>query len=119
MPSSPSPITRIGSFQGLDLLECELRSATGVLIRVINYGAVIRDWQVPVANGTKRSVVLGFDRFEHYPEHSPFFGAIVGRMANRIGGAKWGGREGEGKRKGRKEEGPRSQSKDTLDMSKP
>src|SRR5690606_24910114 len=57
-------------------------------IAVMNYGAVLRDWQVPVTGGV-RHVVLGFDRFEHYPAHSPYFGAICGRVANRIGGARF------------------------------
>lgn len=46
---------------------------------VLTYGAIIQDLKV---NGS--SVVLGFDRLQDYLEHSPYFGAIAGRCANRI-----------------------------------
>ncbi|WP_159588070.1 aldose epimerase family protein [Chelativorans xinjiangense] len=79
-------LKKIGTFEGRDVLEATLESETGVSIAVIGYGAVIRDWRVPVEGGM-RSVLLGFDRFEDYPDHSPYFGAIAGRVANRIGGS--------------------------------
>lgn len=79
---------RIGTFDGRDVLETVMESETGVRVAIMSYGAAIRDWQVPVAGGM-RSVVLGFDRFEHYPEYSPYFGAIAGRVANRISGARF------------------------------
>ena len=85
MTSTPK---KIGTFEGRDVLEATLSSATGVRVSIISYGAIVRDWQVPVAGGM-RPVVLGFDRFEDYPAHSPYFGAIVGRVANRIGGARF------------------------------
>ncbi|WP_274426934.1 aldose epimerase family protein [Chelativorans sp. YIM 93263] len=79
---------RIGTFDGRNVLETTLESETGVRISIMSYAAAIRDWQVPVGNGM-RSVVLGFDRFETYPGYSPYFGAIAGRMANRVGGARF------------------------------
>ncbi|WP_309083890.1 aldose epimerase family protein [Chelativorans sp.] len=91
MASQPK---KIGIHEGRDVLETVLESQTGARVAVMSYGAVIRDWQVPVAGGM-RSVVLGFDRFEDYPEHSPYFGAIAGRVANRIANSRFalGGRE--------------------------
>lgn len=76
-------INRIGDFNGTPVEEAVLESSTGVSVAIMNWGVVVRDWQVPVA-GTPRSVVLGFDSFDPYPEHSPYFGALVGRVANRI-----------------------------------
>lgn len=76
----------IGTFEGEEVLETVLESETGVTVSVMTYGAAIRDWQVPV-DGALRSVVLGFDDFADYPGHSPYFGAIAGRVANRIAGA--------------------------------
>ncbi|GAB4514342.1 MAG: galactose mutarotase [Roseibium sp.] len=46
---------------------------------VLTLGAIIRDLQVD-----GQSVVLGFEDLASYLEHSPFFGAVVGRCANRI-----------------------------------
>ncbi|HLX46299.1 MAG TPA: hypothetical protein VKR43_22790, partial [Bryobacteraceae bacterium] len=55
--------------------------------RITNYGGRIVSLSVPDRKGTKADIVLGFDTLEPYPT-SPFFGALVGRYANRIGGAK-------------------------------
>jgi aldose 1-epimerase len=87
----PIPLLiKIGTFLGQDVLQCKIECPkSGVSLDVMNYGAVIRDWQIPMPDGNRRSVVLGFDQFEHYPKYSPFFGAIVGRVANRIGGSKF------------------------------
>jgi aldose 1-epimerase len=49
----------------------------------MTWGAVLRDLTVPHKGGQQR-VVLGFPNFEDYPAHSPNFGAIAGRYANRI-----------------------------------
>jgi aldose 1-epimerase len=69
---------------GRPVHELTLRSAAGAEMVVMEWGAVVRDWRVPVGGGLQR-VVLGFDALEHYLQHSPHFGAIAGRYANRIG----------------------------------
>ncbi|MAN77435.1 MAG: galactose-1-epimerase [Rhizobiales bacterium] len=78
----------VGTFNGQDVHEVVLTSQTGVSVAVLTYGALVRDWRVPVG-GKMRPVVLGFDKFDSYPAHSPYFGAIAGRVANRIGGAQF------------------------------
>lgn len=75
-----------GSFGGKQVEQFTLTSVTGVEVDILNWGGVVRDWRVPVAGG-KRSVVLGLEKFEDYPVHSPHFGGFAGRVANRIGGA--------------------------------
>lgn len=79
-------VDKAGEFEGKRVDEVTLTSDTGVRVAILAWGLVVRDWQVP-AGGKPRSVVLGFDSFEPYPEHSPYFGAVVGRVANRIRGA--------------------------------
>jgi aldose 1-epimerase len=79
-------VSAFGIHEGRRVDQFRLRSDAGVVVDLINYGAAIRDWRVPVAGGPRR-VVLGFDSFEPYPQHSPLFGAVVGRVANRIAGA--------------------------------
>lgn len=81
-------INRIGAFKGRPVNEAVLESTTGTRVAVMNWGIVVRDWQVPVS-GSLRSVALGFDGFDPYPEHSPYFGAVVGRVANRIRNAQF------------------------------
>ncbi len=57
----------------------------GLEVAVLSYGAVIRDLRYQTAQGS-RSVVLGYSRLSEYVTSSPYFGAIVGRCANRIAG---------------------------------
>jgi len=76
-----------GSLEGKRVDGFTLTSDTGAVVDIIGYGVVVRDWQVPVAGEAPRSVVLGFDHFDAYPAHSPHFGSLAGRVANRISGA--------------------------------
>jgi aldose 1-epimerase len=56
-------------------------------LRVITYGATVTELHVPDRSGQLADIVLGFDRLEDYVQHSPYFGATVGRVANRIANA--------------------------------
>jgi aldose 1-epimerase len=54
-------------------------------VRIITYGGIIQSLEVPDRKGRFRNVVLGFDNLNDYVENnSPYFGAIIGRYANRI-----------------------------------
>ena len=65
-------------------------NATGMSVQVITYGAIITSMKVPDRNGVCEDVVLGFDDIEGYQKaDNPYFGAAVGRVANRIGGAEF------------------------------
>ena len=66
-----------------------LRNANGVEARISNYGGIIVSFKVPDRNGHFEDVVLGYDQIDGYLKASPYFGAMVGRYANRIGGAKF------------------------------
>ncbi|MDV3252424.1 galactose mutarotase [Devosia sp. BK] len=79
-------VSTFGEHQGQRVDQFKLVSDTGVTVEIIGYGVAVRDWRVPVAGG-ERGVVLGFETLEHYVEHSPHFGALAGRVANRIKGA--------------------------------
>jgi aldose 1-epimerase len=76
----------MGEFDGRRVDGFTLESAEGVRVEIMTWGVTVRDWRVPV-DDTLRPVVLGFDAFAPYPEHSPFFGSVVGRVANRVRGA--------------------------------
>jgi aldose 1-epimerase len=75
-------VSTFGIHQGKAVEEVRLRSGVAEAA-IISYGAVLRDLIVPTHGGTQR-VVLGLDRLEDYVAHSPHFGAIAGRYANRI-----------------------------------
>ncbi len=61
-----------------------LTNANGVELRAITYGGIITSLKVPDRDGTMGDVVLGYDSLAGYLRSSPYFGAIVGRYANRI-----------------------------------
>jgi len=65
-----------------------LRSSTGLSATIAQYGARITELLVPAA-GETRNVTLGFDRLEPYLSDSRHLGAVAGRYANRIGGARF------------------------------
>lgn len=58
----------------------------GVSVSVLTLGAIVQDWRVPL-KGEDVPVVLGHADPEAYRDNPAYLGAIVGRVANRIGGA--------------------------------
>ena len=66
-----------------------LTNRSGMNVAITNYGARIVSIDVPDRNGKMADVVLGFDNLAGYLSNNPYFGAIVGRYGNRIGGAKF------------------------------
>lgn len=56
---------------------------------VITYGGTLTSLRVPNKTGGLTNVVLGLDSLEKYQNQDKFLGALVGRYANRIGGAKF------------------------------
>ncbi len=64
-----------------------MRGGEGLVLGVLTYGCIIVSLRVPDARGRAASVVLGYERLEPYLESSPYFGALVGRYANRIANA--------------------------------
>ena len=64
-----------------------LTNKNGMEIAVSDYGATLVQVIVPDKEGKPCDVVLGYDEAAGYEEGDLFFGAIVGRSANRIGGA--------------------------------
>jgi aldose 1-epimerase len=61
-----------------------LANANGLSAKFTSYGAIITELHVPDRQGKLVDVVLGFDNLEQYLKGHPFFGATVGRVANRI-----------------------------------
>lgn len=76
-------IERFGTFRGAPVERISV-SAHGLTAKVLGWGAVLQDLRL---DGVPRPLVLGFPDFAPYVEQTQNFGAIVGRVANRIG---WG-----------------------------
>ena len=69
--------------------EFTLTNAAGDSVRVITYGGIITWINVRDRGGQRDDVVLGHDTLAGYLDDNSHFGAVVGRYANRIGGAQF------------------------------
>jgi aldose 1-epimerase len=67
---------------------CELENGP-LTVKVMTYGAIITEIDTPDRNGKLGDIVLGFDSLEGYLGTHPYFGATVGRVANRIARGKF------------------------------
>lgn len=76
-------VLAFGEVDGTGVQEITIRSPEGAEAKIITWGAVIRDLVVPVA-GRPQTTVLGLNSMADYRAHSPSFGAVPGRFANRI-----------------------------------
>lgn len=61
-----------------------LRNTHGMVVKVIPYGGIITDVQVPNQEGIATSVVLGADSLKEYLEGFRASASVIGRFANRI-----------------------------------
>ncbi len=62
-----------------------LTNKNGMKVEISNYGGILVSIVVPDRKGKMADVALGFDKVDGYLGKHPFFGALVGRYANRIG----------------------------------
>lgn len=74
---------------GKEILGVELTNTQGTYVKIYNYGAIINKFIVANKHGEKQDIVLGFDDIDQYTSEEylrnyPFFGAVIGRYANRI-----------------------------------
>ena len=74
---------------GEDIYLFTLNNIKGTEVRISNYGAIITSFKIAQANGVINDIVLGFDKVEDYLSEQylsgyPYFGAVIGRYANRI-----------------------------------
>ncbi|XP_002517486.2 galactose mutarotase [Ricinus communis] len=60
-----------------------------ISMKLTNWGASIVSFVIPDKTGKPIDVVLGYDTIKEYQTDSTYFGAVVGRVANRIGGAEF------------------------------
>lgn len=66
-----------------------LTSADGIEARIMTYGATLVSLKTPDRAGNLKNIILGFDSLEPYLAGVPYFGATVGRYANRIAGGRF------------------------------
>ena len=78
-----------GTHDNRDVYLYTLTNRNGMQVRITTLGGIIVSLAVPDRAGEFADVVLGFDDLESYRNPHPFFGALVGRYANRIAGASY------------------------------
>ncbi len=71
---------------GTPVTRYRLSGGKNAYVDILDYGATIQSIVVPDQNGTPTDVVLGYDEIDGYERGTLYFGATVGRHANRIGG---------------------------------
>lgn len=69
---------------GQEVYAYTLKNSNGVRISICTYGGIIVSLMIPDKNGEFRDVILGYDNLDSYLKGNKYFGAIIGRFANRI-----------------------------------
>jgi len=61
-----------------------LTNASGNIVQMIDYGAIVVSINVPDRSGKRTNVTAGFSSIDGYLKRHPYFGATVGRFCNRV-----------------------------------
>src|SRR5262245_59732990 len=81
-----APFGKTGDGDSVELFT--LTNATGIEVRASSYGATLVSTRTPDREGRLADITLGFASIDGYLARSRFFGALVGRYANRIAGGR-------------------------------
>ena len=74
--------------KGVEASLYEISNGSGVRVLLTDYGASVVSIFVKDKDGNERDVILGYDNVKSYEKEYCYFGATVGRYANRISDAK-------------------------------
>ena len=74
---------------GTEVERFTLNGAGGARVQVLTYGGIIQTLRVPDRAGRWANVVLGYDDLDGYLRGRHYFGALIGRYANRIAGGRF------------------------------
>lgn len=69
---------------GIAVQRYHLVNRDGRRVCVLTYGGIVQMLEAADGHGNVADIVLGFDKLQPYLEEHPYFGAIIGRYANRI-----------------------------------
>lgn len=83
------PVVQGGKKRQLRVGLYTLRSSSGLVAQVTNYGAKLVSLFVPNNQGVKADVVLGFNTLDEWRTKETYFNAVIGRVANRIKNGKF------------------------------
>ncbi|MBK8477931.1 MAG: galactose mutarotase [Opitutaceae bacterium] len=66
-----------------------LTNANGLTTDITNYGGIMTRLFVPDSSGKLGDILLGFNTVDEYIAKTPYFGALIGRVGNRIAHGKF------------------------------
>lgn len=78
-----------GSVDGRKVELYTLTNSNGVEAKITTYGGTVVSLKLPDRKGTIADIVLGYDNLEGYLQDTSYFGATIGRYANRIAKGKF------------------------------
>ncbi|HXT57395.1 MAG TPA: aldose epimerase family protein [Pirellulales bacterium] len=87
MSVSKSPFGKLSDGTQVDLYT--LKNAHSVTVKIMTYGGIITSLEAPDRQGQPGEIQLGFDSLDGYLKGHPYFGALCGRVANRIAGGRF------------------------------
>jgi len=73
-----------GTADGQQIYLYTLTNANSVKAKIINYGAILFSLELPDRDGKVEDVTLGYAVLDGYVKNKKYFGATIGRYANRI-----------------------------------
>ena len=76
--------TSFGTTAGAEVYLYTLTNDRGLAVSIINYGGAVTSLLVPDRSGKPGDIVLGFEKLDEYVRNPRYFGALIGRHANRI-----------------------------------
>jgi hypothetical protein len=87
MNISQQPFGATAEGKAVDLYT--LDNGRGMKVSIMTYGCILTAVEAPDRTGKPANVTLYLDTLKDYLAGHPMFGAVVGRVAGRIGGAKF------------------------------
>ncbi len=73
-----------GINDGFKTYVVSIKNDNGHLVQITNYGGIVHSWVCPDKDGIYADILLGCPNLDDYLNGHPYFGAIIGRYANRI-----------------------------------
>src|SRR5438477_10522933 len=78
-----------GEADGKEVDLYTLTNRNGLVAKITNYGAIVVELHVPDKTGQMGDIALGYENLADYIKKTPYFGATVGRVGNRIANAQF------------------------------
>jgi aldose 1-epimerase len=78
-----------GAVGGKEVKLYTLTNKNGLVAKITNYGGIVTELHTPDKAGKMADIVLGYDKVDDYVKATPYFGAVIGRVANRIKNAQF------------------------------